>query len=501
MTQHAPALPVRPINLPMTRNPVTAFEWTAVFVRPPKAAKRQGYLWLAESKPSSDPVTNAFAALLDLSTSVSGYQLWFFRGVWDLTGTEHFLQEIRQGKFPVTTLDIPLALQERPMVMQPAQEASISLVPYLGQTTWLLEFWDKTKNIKSLNSKNSEDNLEWIQRVNAAIKDRLGLDLNYWSDRIGNILLFIPTGVQVNWDFDHATQSAVLRTDLGFNEVQGYEIELEALDDQDVSYRKRQPLELPNAVFPKLELFRRVRATLWKDGQVIYQSDWWVILKSILMDMGLNQGTRAGRHYTSSAVRSGVGELEQPAWIRLSREREADAAREGLRQSKNFIFYEPGSRDNARKDLIELMNRAHQSVRLWDPYFGRLDDDIDLLERLTNTSVRIEILTSCDKWTQTGGSTHLLDLQLRLQNRLMKFRARFSNMVVKAWVHGGETAFHDRFLIIDEEDTWLLGSSINSLGSKHSTLIKVQHANQIEVAFDRIWRTSDVHHFEVFRGH
>jgi len=82
------------------------------------------------------------------------------------------------------------------------------------------EFWDDQKPALSLG------NEAWRERVNAAVKGALGVDLDYWSDRIGNLVVFVPTGVKVQWDYDNVTRSAVVRTNLYPDELTDYDIQL-----------------------------------------------------------------------------------------------------------------------------------------------------------------------------------------------------------------------------------------------------------------------------------
>ena len=93
--------------------------------------------------------------------------------------------------------------------------------------------WDQEKQVLRLG------NEEWIRLVNSAVNDAIGLDLNYWRDRIGNVLVFFPTGVFTDWHYDDISQSAVIRSNVSAEEAQKYEIELECWDGEEISYWRR----------------------------------------------------------------------------------------------------------------------------------------------------------------------------------------------------------------------------------------------------------------------
>ena len=43
-----------------------------------------------------------------------------------------------------------------------------------------------------------------------------------------------------------------------------------------------------------------------------------------------------------------------------------------------------------------------------------------------------------------------------------------------------DNSFHDRFIVIDNKEIYHLGSSINSLGDKTTTIIKIEDKNNIK---------------------
>ena len=354
------------------------------------------------------------------------------------------------------------------------------------------ELWDDQKPVLNLG------NEAWRECVNAAVKRALGVDLNYWSDRIGNVVVFAPTGVKVHWDYDHVTRSAVIQTNLHPDELIDYDIELLVWDGEEISYQNRFRLDRPAAVFRDVTHFREVQVTIWNRGKLIHQEGPRSIVKRISFAMNLGEGTRDGTTYTRMAALSDAGEKTEPPWVRLQRDRRVATRKQGLAERLEFKFYEPlasgplTTRNEAVTDVQKLLSRAHRSVRIWDPYFGA--NDFRFIEKLASLSIDVEVLTSCGDWKQ-GHSKTLSCLGKKVIELRDTFPARFADMRCKAWVPpepecnrrpNGPT-FHDRFIIIDNKGVWLLGSSLGGLGKKHSALVRLELAEEVISAFERIW--------------
>lgn len=69
------------------------------------------------------------------------------------------------------------------------------------------------------------------------------------------------------------------------------------------------------------------------------------------------------------------------------------------------------------------------------------------------------------------------------------------NLEVRYQYGNNGWAFHDRFLLFPGEPphVWSLGTSINRLGTSHSILLKVEHAQPVVDAFDDLWEKLEGH--------
>lgn len=485
-----------------TRKPLTGVEVTLALLR--HSQSRATRLWYAEGVCRSDALSadNTWVPLKDFSMRAGKWCVWFWRRALTIPDCESLLGAIRSGQLSTDHHVLELNVQERPPVFLSCS-TDRPFCPREGMSSWLLEFWDERKDVTELVDE------KWKRKINAAVKRALGIDLDHWNDRIGNILMFIPAGVRVAWNYDPVSEAAIIQTDLDAAELDAYELEVIAWDGEDLSYQRRCRLARPATVFEGLRQFQRIQWRMWKHGCLICQDGPDHIVKGIDVAMHVAVGTRAGNTYTRSAT-STTTALDRSPWTRLQRDRRVATSKARLVESLEFKFYEPLAtssqitREQAVTDVHAILSHARTSIRIWDPYFGaqlgstdreRVSpqpddvgiDDLQFVESITELSLSIQILTSAEDFTITNGSATLNRLGARIGQLQRDFPERFKTVRCKAWVRAKETAFHDRFLILDDRSVWLMGSSLGGLGKKHSVLVKLEHADEVIAAFDQVW--------------
>lgn len=127
------------------------------------------------------------------------------------------------------------------------------------------------------------------------------------------------------------------------------------------------------------------------------------------------------------------------------------------------LFFE-GEFYNAKHYLSEILNSAKHSVVIVDPYFDKA-----ALSFLTyiNKGVKIDVFTSVNKMIDE------LEVELfRKQNALFKLFITNS--------------FHDRFIIIDQNKCFQIGTSLNSVGNKTFGVTQIKDAEYIDILQNRI---------------
>ena len=108
------------------------------------------------------------------------------------------------------------------------------------------------------------------------------------------------------------------------------------------------------------------------------------------------------------------------------------------------VFYD-GQLWDACSLAERLIARARQSILLIDNWVGT--GTLDLLAK-KRKGVRVEVVTS-----MRGNALAASDVE--------KFNAQYGGLVVRT-----SAAFHDRFLVIDNKELYLVGASLKDLGKK-----------------------------------
>ena len=132
--------------------------------------------------------------------------------------------------------------------------------------------------------------------------------------------------------------------------------------------------------------------------------------------------------------------------------------------------------DEAELFIRKLVNSARKNLTIIDPYF-RKEEFYDYLLSVSNRYIEITVYTSSEviKDKQDSLSDHAKELK-EFTERLRE-RGHIENLEV--FVMTGRPLFHDRFIIIDQQEVWLSGNSLHSIGDRVSSLIKLY--NPLEV--------------------
>ena len=172
----------------------------------------------------------------------------------------------------------------------------------------------------------------------------------------------------------------------------------------------------------------------------------------------------------------------------------------------NYWFYHKGSYPNDPPLLYEsLINSATQSIEIWDPYFNvsppHKNRDQDIFTSIGN-DITLKILTTKGL---DGTQSYLTEVHNSLKMKIpssknIRFGMRVFNKGDVA--NQGDWFFHDRLLIIDNMEVYLVGSSIGwHLKSNESTGIYKVESNKsksfIRSIFAEYWKQADSHEIPI----
>ena len=152
--------------------------------------------------------------------------------------------------------------------------------------------------------------------------------------------------------------------------------------------------------------------------------------------------------------------------------KELDALEERLsaieEKQKHLLVEEKIFYENQEFDAIVIMTRiietAKQRIVLFDPYVEALS--IDLFK---NKHKDVELLVI------TSSKAKLKD------NEISAFNTQYGNLTVVI-----DNKIHDRYLILDDEMFYHLGSSINHLGKRLTQITLMEDSEAVEVIHKRV---------------
>ena len=178
-----------------------------------------------------------------------------------------------------------------------------------------------------------------------------------------------------------------------------------------------------------------------------------------LYDRGMKEGTDWWRvtftGYVDKANCKNIGRR-----INLIRQMLSILEPEFLRTQKverTQIYFQAGEKYRANQELYRLLKRASQVIDIMDPY---LDTDVfDFIDAI-DTTINVRLIT--------GNPKPLFVRQLHaLQTTRSNIEASSNSLS------------HDRFVILDRQEAWHLGASINGLGKKACMISKVGETTQL----------------------
>lgn len=159
-----------------------------------------------------------------------------------------------------------------------------------------------------------------------------------------------------------------------------------------------------------------------------------------------------------------------------------------LEKRLEFCQYKPGQRSRALADLRTLMNRGHDGmVYLWDPYLS-VDDLLETWYYTTVFGMPLHAITS-------KSASEKEEVPAWIQGQRQRIQSRSNNrgiaLELRCQWGGHGYDFHDRFLMIVREhrtpQVWSLGTSVNSIGTRHHILQQVSHPQMVVDAFESLW--------------
>ena len=130
---------------------------------------------------------------------------------------------------------------------------------------------------------------------------------------------------------------------------------------------------------------------------------------------------------------------------------------------KQKIFFD-GQIYDAFSFIIDLIGKAQSKLILIDNYV-----DVNTLNMICKKNTGVDVLIA----TSGKGSLSTKDIN--------KFNVQYPKLSVKT-----TTDFHDRFLIIDDEEGYFIGASIKDAGKKSFAITKIEDGKMVQNLINKV---------------
>jgi hypothetical protein len=374
-----------------------------------------------------------------------------------------------------------------------------------------------------------------LQALSAAIAPFLPIGIDGLSDRLGNVVIQIPT-TSIVVDVSSPSRADGFQLEVAWHPAvtpRPLQAMLQTIRDGLLSGFTLQPVVEGIANLPVRSWRDPHRVVVWdpENGVTMAATAPTSFTEGVTIDMAIadrrlrrfrEAGTSMGAGETAVTVADAITPVEVGEY-RTSDRRDLQDRRIYLeeiarvQEGREFVQYglpgptHAGEHQRALEDLEYLLRQHGRTAAwLWDPYLNSNDllatlfrcpwsnSDLRALtegreppcrrsEPPTRQEARAKATVSTHAETWRQAQKTLLDAS-SLDPRGLRLEFRSSHGQ-KGW------GFHDRFLIFPQRGSraraWSLGSSVNSLGLRHHILQEVPDGQRIADAFTTLWEALD----------
>ncbi|PIC72975.1 VPA1262 family N-terminal domain-containing protein [Sporosarcina sp. P17b] len=438
-------------------------------------------------------------------------------GVKTVLALYHSLSE--HGMWQQPQSDVPLTLEDLtalPPVFVPGNPVPpihSGIKNPFRHSHYLFEFYaNKKKTFESFSDNQQKKITKWIL-------EHLPIDLQRLTDRWGNIIFQLPItllNVEERGSADFSTKKVVEITwhtklddilpEVSVVAVASYDQTIHSYGES-VGTHTLHEVEIGST-----EGLISTSVVRNSDKLLLYK-DTASLMKQINFNMSIastkkrwvqidadKKGNPKDRYIDLRHVENPTIIGKQLEWKERVSKRQHEESVKKLELKKSFVQYGTNGkkeRERALSDIRELIQTyGENGAYLWDPYC----DGNDILNTLyfnSSYGVPLRVITSISKEDKKefadkegnndavfkGKKQEMIDQLMTKSNHegiQLEVRCQYAE-------HGWK--FHDRFLLFpgNPPAVWSLGTSLNSIGSSHSILLRVEHAQPVIDAFIDLW--------------
>ena len=343
----------------------------------------------------------------------------------------------------------------------------------------------------------SEDNkcklINWV-------KDKTGFDLGVDKQLLGSIHLLVHNPVfrkvdvrlkpnEANPDTALVLVDTVLRTGETYSNIT-----LSVLDKRDTGWKllySGQVTESRTEATSGTEHPREVMIMLSRNSQLLYVSEPHTFVYMINMGFSVATGTRkvfVKQGLKEETYEVGLRTSAQSSMIGIEPPYDGLSLMRGIRvrilskekKAKFEQVYLHGNQEQATSILRDILSKGSRRFLFVDPYFNAVDFG-RFAAAVPCIDSTIEILSSTEIVNGRDNQG-----KMEVYKDLLKASEDIQQEVCIRIMGDGTNSIHDRFLLCDE-NLWMLGSSLNSFGTKGTMLVKLPDPKPVISKLEKVW--------------
>lgn len=130
----------------------------------------------------------------------------------------------------------------------------------------------------------------------------------------------------------------------------------------------------------------------------------------------------------------------------------------GFERGKYYSFYDPEEMNVVPSYYQELLASATQTIHIWDPHYME-NYDAEIFSKVNNENLSIYILTAFHKEQDERSLRTFAD---NIKNVFQRNGVKKMKVTILCCERKNPKLWHDRYLMIDEKDVFLVGASMNN---------------------------------------
>ncbi len=213
------------------------------------------------------------------------------------------------------------------------------------------------------------------------------------------------------------------------------------------------------------------------NGLILEHQDFAPFIRGITVDFSLIKPRKSKKQLGEAAV-SG-SKLQIPGL----RNKDVDVPELELQHKRAIFRFAREAKEKAKFQYLYFCQREEAERRIWgiiasarerliivDPYFSAASIE-DFIEDI---DARVEVSVYCSSGALKEDKSNALGKRLLEKvERLVQEGRRITVEVA------GHSYIHDRFIVVDGREAWLLGSSVATLGDSLSAIIKLENGSEV----------------------